>query len=164
MRYAVQMLLMDNKNITQVAQLCGYSSTSYFISVLRRFTAWHRWIISPNSDKSDVVKGKAETDKTGINEEEMARPAGFEPAAHDLEGRCSINWAKGALIPQCGVIAWIIRSTLAESMAFDLVAEQVNDRVWFSDLFRYSGKQTHTAARLNQENPYFHVSKYNFPT
>lgn len=48
-------------------------------------------------------------------------------------------------------------------MAFDLVAEQVNDRVWFSDLFRYSGKQTHTAARLNQENPYFHVSKYNFP-
>ncbi|EPR3729174.1 DNA-binding transcriptional regulator EnvY, partial [Shigella boydii] len=29
MRYAVQMLLMDNKNITQVAQLCGYSSTSY---------------------------------------------------------------------------------------------------------------------------------------
>ena len=43
-------------------------------------------------------------------------------------------------------------------MAFDLVAEQVNDRVWFSDLFRYSGKQTHTAARLNQENPYFHVS------
>ncbi|EIY7755336.1 DNA-binding transcriptional regulator EnvY, partial [Escherichia coli] len=33
MRYAVQMLLMDNKNITQVAQLCGYSSTSYFISV-----------------------------------------------------------------------------------------------------------------------------------
>lgn len=30
MRYAVQMLLMDNKNITQVAQLCGYSSTSYF--------------------------------------------------------------------------------------------------------------------------------------
>lgn len=91
MRYAVQMLLMDNKNITQVAQLCGYSSTSYFISVLRRFTAWHRWIISPNSDKSDVVKGKAETDKTGINEEEMARPAGFEPAAHDLEGRCSIQ-------------------------------------------------------------------------
>lgn len=41
--------------------------------------------------KSDVVKGKAETDKTGINEEEMARPAGFEPAAHDLEGRCSIQ-------------------------------------------------------------------------
>ncbi|PAQ43140.1 hypothetical protein B7973_14265, partial [Escherichia coli] len=25
-----------------------------------------------------MVKGKAETDKTGINEEEMARPAGFE--------------------------------------------------------------------------------------
>ncbi|MFO6485173.1 hypothetical protein ACLBR5_24685 [Escherichia coli] len=44
-------------------------------------------------------------------------------------------------------------------MAFDLVAEQVNDRVSFSDLFRYSGKQTHTAARLNQENPYFHVSR-----
>ncbi|CAQ97410.1 conserved hypothetical protein [Escherichia coli 55989] len=38
-----------------------------------------------------MVKGKAETDKTGINEEEMARPAGFEPAAHDLEGRCSIQ-------------------------------------------------------------------------
>ncbi|EFX12581.1 hypothetical protein ECOSU61_13908, partial [Escherichia coli O157:H7 str. LSU-61] len=32
------------------------------------------------------MKGKAETDKTGINKEEMARPAGFEPAAHDLEG------------------------------------------------------------------------------
>ena len=48
-------------------------------------------------------------------------------------------------------------------MAFDLLAEQVNDRVWFSDLFRYSGKQTHTAARLNQENPYFHVLKYNLP-
>ncbi|EDZ85020.1 hypothetical protein ECH74042_A0202 [Escherichia coli O157:H7 str. EC4042] len=38
-----------------------------------------------------MVKGKAETDKTGINKEEMARPAGFEPAAHDLEGRCSIQ-------------------------------------------------------------------------
>ena len=37
MRYAVQMLLMDNKNITQVAQLCGYSSTSYFISVFKAF-------------------------------------------------------------------------------------------------------------------------------
>ncbi len=35
--------------------------------------------------KSDVVQGKAETDKMGINEEEMSRPAGFEPAAHDLE-------------------------------------------------------------------------------
>lgn len=39
MRYAVQMLLMDNKNITQVAQLCGYSSTSYFISVFKAFYA-----------------------------------------------------------------------------------------------------------------------------
>uniref|UniRef100_UPI001FCE5567 AraC family transcriptional regulator n=1 Tax=Escherichia coli TaxID=562 RepID=UPI001FCE5567 len=29
--------LMDNKNITQVAQLCGYSSTSYFISVFKAF-------------------------------------------------------------------------------------------------------------------------------
>ncbi|MEC3732246.1 DNA-binding transcriptional regulator EnvY [Escherichia coli] len=37
MRYAVQMLLMDNKNITQVAQLCGYSNTSYFISVFKAF-------------------------------------------------------------------------------------------------------------------------------
>ena len=37
MRYAVQMLLMDNKNITQVAQLYGYSSTSYFISVFKAF-------------------------------------------------------------------------------------------------------------------------------
>ena len=37
MRYAVQMLLMDNKNITQVAQLCGYSSTSYFYLCFKAF-------------------------------------------------------------------------------------------------------------------------------
>ncbi|EJM0808328.1 AraC family transcriptional regulator [Escherichia albertii] len=37
MRYAAQLLLMDNRNIAQVAQLCGYSSTSYFISVFKAF-------------------------------------------------------------------------------------------------------------------------------
>lgn len=91
MRYAVQMLLMDNKNITQVAQLCGYSSTSYFISVFKAFYGLTPLNYLAKQRQSDVVKGKAETDKTGINKEEMARPAGFEPAAHDLEGRCSIQ-------------------------------------------------------------------------
>ncbi len=36
MRYA-RMSSMDNKNITQVAQLCGYSSTSGLISVFKAF-------------------------------------------------------------------------------------------------------------------------------
>lgn len=58
---------------------------------LRRFTPDTVELSRQTATKSDVVKGKAETDKTGINEEEMARPAGFEPAAHDLEGRCSIQ-------------------------------------------------------------------------
>lgn len=58
---------------------------------LRRFTADTVELSRQTATKSDVVKGKAETDKTGINKEEMARPAGFEPAAHDLEGRCSIQ-------------------------------------------------------------------------
>ena len=38
MRYAVQQLLFEGKNISQVSQLCGYRSTSYFISV---FKAWY---------------------------------------------------------------------------------------------------------------------------
>lgn len=37
MRYALNQLLMDGKNISQVSQLCGYSSTSYFISVFKEF-------------------------------------------------------------------------------------------------------------------------------
>lgn len=37
MRYAAQQLLMNDKNIAQVSQLCGYSSTSYFISVFKSF-------------------------------------------------------------------------------------------------------------------------------
>lgn len=37
MRYAVNQLLMDGKNISQVSQLCGYNSTSYFISVFKEF-------------------------------------------------------------------------------------------------------------------------------
>ncbi|POT57077.1 AraC family transcriptional regulator [Citrobacter amalonaticus] len=37
MRYAVNQLLMDGKNISQVSQLCGYNSTSYFISVFKEY-------------------------------------------------------------------------------------------------------------------------------
>ncbi|ADO50291.1 AraC family transcriptional regulator [[Enterobacter] lignolyticus] len=37
MRYAAQQLLMADKNISQVSQLCGYRSTSYFISVFKTF-------------------------------------------------------------------------------------------------------------------------------
>lgn len=37
MRYAVQQLLMADKNIYQISQLCGYRSTSYFISVFKSF-------------------------------------------------------------------------------------------------------------------------------
>ncbi|HDC1420146.1 TPA: AraC family transcriptional regulator [Salmonella enterica] len=37
MRYAVNQLMMDRKNISQVSLLCGYKSTSYFISVFKEF-------------------------------------------------------------------------------------------------------------------------------
>lgn len=37
MRYAARQLLMASKNISQVSQLCGYSSTSYFISVFKNY-------------------------------------------------------------------------------------------------------------------------------
>ncbi len=37
MRYAVNELMMDGKNISQVSQSCGYNSTSYFISVFKDF-------------------------------------------------------------------------------------------------------------------------------
>lgn len=37
MRYAVEQLLIFNKNISQVSTLCGYSSTSYFISVFKEY-------------------------------------------------------------------------------------------------------------------------------
>ncbi len=37
MRYAARQLLMTEKNISQVSQLCGYSSTSYFISVFKSY-------------------------------------------------------------------------------------------------------------------------------
>lgn len=37
MRYAAQQLLMNDKNIAQISRLCGYSSTSYFISVFKAF-------------------------------------------------------------------------------------------------------------------------------
>ncbi len=37
MRYAAQQLLMADKNIYQISQLCGYRSTSYFISVFKSF-------------------------------------------------------------------------------------------------------------------------------
>lgn len=37
MRFAVNQLLMSGKNITQVSELCGYNSTSYFISVFKEF-------------------------------------------------------------------------------------------------------------------------------
>ncbi len=39
MRYAVQMLLMDNKNITQVAQLLAIAARRTLSLFLRRFTA-----------------------------------------------------------------------------------------------------------------------------
>lgn len=37
MRYAVNELIMDGKNISQVSKSCGYNSTSYFISVFKDF-------------------------------------------------------------------------------------------------------------------------------
>lgn len=37
MRYASKQLLMDDKNIAQISQMCGYNSTSYFISVFKSF-------------------------------------------------------------------------------------------------------------------------------
>ncbi|KAF1371258.1 AraC family transcriptional regulator [Yokenella regensburgei] len=37
MRYAAQQLLIADKNISQISQLCGYRSTSYFISVFKTF-------------------------------------------------------------------------------------------------------------------------------
>ena len=37
MRYAVEQLIVFNKNISQVSSLCGYSSTSYFISVFKEY-------------------------------------------------------------------------------------------------------------------------------
>lgn len=37
MRFAVNQLLMSGKNITQVSELCGYNSTSYFISVFKEY-------------------------------------------------------------------------------------------------------------------------------
>ncbi|ENM2139077.1 TPA: DNA-binding transcriptional activator AdiY [Escherichia coli] len=37
MRYAVNELMMDGKNISQVSHSCGYNSTSYFISVFKDF-------------------------------------------------------------------------------------------------------------------------------
>lgn len=37
MRYAAQQLFMTDNNISQVSQLCGYRSTSYFISVFKTF-------------------------------------------------------------------------------------------------------------------------------
>lgn len=37
MRHAARQLLMDNKNIAQISQSCGYSSVSYFISVFKAF-------------------------------------------------------------------------------------------------------------------------------
>lgn len=40
--------------------------------------------------KSDVVKGKVEMDKMGINEEEMVCFVGFEFVVYDLEGCCFI--------------------------------------------------------------------------
>lgn len=35
MRYAARQLAMTDKNIAQIAEMCGYSSTSYFISVFK---------------------------------------------------------------------------------------------------------------------------------
>ncbi|WP_342322099.1 AraC family transcriptional regulator [Kosakonia sp. BYX6] len=37
MRYAARQLLMADKNIYQISRLCGYRSTSYFISVFKTF-------------------------------------------------------------------------------------------------------------------------------
>lgn len=37
MRYAVNQLLTTGKNISQISELCGYNSTSYFISVFKEF-------------------------------------------------------------------------------------------------------------------------------
>ncbi len=37
MRYAAHQLLIEEKNISQVSQLCGYRSTSYFISVFKDY-------------------------------------------------------------------------------------------------------------------------------
>ncbi|MFP2240861.1 AraC family transcriptional regulator [Pseudescherichia vulneris] len=42
MRYAARELLTSDKNISQVSQLCGYSSTSYFISVFK-----HHYGVTP---------------------------------------------------------------------------------------------------------------------
>lgn len=48
MRYAVNQLLMDGKNISQVSQLCGYNSTSYFISVFKEFYGMTLYIMLAN--------------------------------------------------------------------------------------------------------------------
>ncbi|MDQ4429070.1 AraC family transcriptional regulator [Yokenella regensburgei] len=37
MRYAAKNLLLTDKNVNQISQLCGYESTSYFISVFKKF-------------------------------------------------------------------------------------------------------------------------------
>ena len=37
MHYAAQQLLMTDKNISQISMVCGYHSTSYFISVFKSF-------------------------------------------------------------------------------------------------------------------------------
>lgn len=51
--------------------------------------------------------------------------------------------AKGALIPRCAVTREIVRSTLAESMAFEPVAEQVYDRIRCSSLWRQTNDGYH---------------------
>ncbi|EFG1059344.1 helix-turn-helix domain-containing protein, partial [Escherichia coli] len=37
MQYAVQLLSAGESRISRVAELCGYASASYFISVFRRY-------------------------------------------------------------------------------------------------------------------------------
>lgn len=37
MRYAAKLLLMGNDNVSQISQLCGYQSVSYFISKFKEF-------------------------------------------------------------------------------------------------------------------------------
>lgn len=37
MRYAANLLLIENNNVSQISQLCGYQSVSYFISKFKEF-------------------------------------------------------------------------------------------------------------------------------
>ncbi len=64
MRYAVNQLLMDGKNISQVSQLCGYNSTSYFISVFKEFYGMTPCIMLANIGNDRLPNFSTLNDKT----------------------------------------------------------------------------------------------------